>query len=84
MAFADHLEACSLDVIRSGVMTGDLCQLWEKGDAKKSIFIGVYGCHCGRIEKDLRICIIKRGPGANRVLSFFEIMGPYWVQSSKK
>ena len=35
MAFADHLEACSLDVIRSGVMTGDLCQLWEKGDAKK-------------------------------------------------
>lgn len=35
MAFADHLEACSLDVIRSGVMTGDLCQLWEKGDAKR-------------------------------------------------
>ena len=34
-AFSDHLEAASLGVIRDGVMTGDLCQLWEKGLAKK-------------------------------------------------
>ena len=34
-AFADHLEAASLGVIQDGVMTGDLCQLWEKGTAKK-------------------------------------------------
>lgn len=34
-AFADHLEAASLGVIEDGVMTGDLCQLWEKGPAKK-------------------------------------------------
>ena len=34
-AFADHLEAASLGVIQDGVMTGDLCQLWEKGPAKK-------------------------------------------------
>ena len=33
--FADHLEQASLDVIREGTMTGDLCQLWEKGTAKK-------------------------------------------------
>ena len=32
MAFADRLENSSLDVIRSGVMTGDLCRLWEKGE----------------------------------------------------
>lgn len=35
MAFADRLEKASLDVIREGTMTGDLCLLWEKGDAKK-------------------------------------------------
>ncbi len=34
-AFADHLKAASLGVIQDGVMTGDLCQLWEKGPAKK-------------------------------------------------
>ena len=34
-AFADHLEAASLGVIQDGVMTGDLCQLWEKGPATK-------------------------------------------------
>ena len=34
-AFSDHLEAASLGVIQDGVMTGDLCQLWEKGPAKK-------------------------------------------------
>ena len=34
-AFADHLETASLDVIREGTMTGDLCQLWEKGTPKK-------------------------------------------------
>jgi len=35
MAFADRLEQASLDVIRDGTMTGDLCALWEKGNAKK-------------------------------------------------
>ena len=35
MAFADRLEKASLDVIREGTMTGDLCLLWEKGNAKK-------------------------------------------------
>ena len=35
MAFADRLEQASLDVIREGTMTGDLCLLWEKGEAKK-------------------------------------------------
>lgn len=34
-AFADKLEQASLDVIREGTMTGDLCLLWEKGTAKK-------------------------------------------------
>ena len=34
-AFADRLEESCLDVIRSGVMTGDLCRLWEKGEAKQ-------------------------------------------------
>ena len=46
VTFADRLEQCSLDVIRSGVMTGDLCQLWEKGSAKKvtsSAFIDSIG-----------------------------------------
>jgi isocitrate dehydrogenase len=41
--FADHLETASLDVIREGTMTGDLCQLWEKGTPKKvssSAFLG--------------------------------------------
>ena len=33
--FADHLEAASLDVIREGTMTGDLCLLWEKGTPNK-------------------------------------------------
>ena len=33
--FADRLEQASLDVIREGAMTGDLCLLWEKGEAKK-------------------------------------------------
>lgn len=35
VAFADRLETASLDVIREGSMTGDLCLLWEKGQAKK-------------------------------------------------
>ena len=35
ISFADQLEAASLGVIQDGVMTGDLCQLWEKGTAKK-------------------------------------------------
>ncbi len=35
MAFAENLERASLDVIREGTMTGDLCLLWEKGEAKK-------------------------------------------------
>ena len=35
ISFADQLEATSLGVIEDGVMTGDLCQLWEKGTAKK-------------------------------------------------
>jgi isocitrate dehydrogenase len=30
-AFADRLEAACLDTIASGVMTGDLAALWEKG-----------------------------------------------------
>ncbi len=34
-AFADRLETASLDVIREGTMTGDLCLLWEKGAANK-------------------------------------------------
>ena len=33
--FADRLEQASLDVIREGTMTGDLCLLWEKGEANK-------------------------------------------------
>ena len=33
--FADRLEQASLDVIREGTMTGDLCLLWEKGEARK-------------------------------------------------
>jgi isocitrate dehydrogenase len=33
--FADRLETASLDVIREGTMTGDLCLLWEKGQANK-------------------------------------------------
>ena len=33
--FADHLETASLDVIREGTMTGDLCLLWEKGTPNK-------------------------------------------------
>ena len=33
--FADRLEKASLDVIREGTMTGDLCLLWEKGEANK-------------------------------------------------
>ena len=46
VTFADRLEQCSLDVIRSGVMTGDLYQLWERGSAKKvtsSAFIDSIG-----------------------------------------
>lgn len=35
MTFADRLEQASLDVIREGSMTGDLCLLWENGTAKK-------------------------------------------------
>ena len=35
MVFADRLEQATLDVIREGTMTGDLCLLWEKGEAKK-------------------------------------------------
>ena len=35
VAFADALEESSLAVIESGTMTGDLCALWEKGEAKK-------------------------------------------------
>lgn len=35
VAFADRLEQATLDVIRGGTMTGDLCQLWEKGEAHK-------------------------------------------------
>ena len=35
ISFADQLEATSLGVIEDGVMTGDLCHLWEKGPAKK-------------------------------------------------
>ena len=35
MTFADRLEQASLDVIREGTMTGDLCLLWEKGEAQK-------------------------------------------------
>ena len=34
-AFADRLEQASLDVIREGTMTGDLCLLWEKGQANR-------------------------------------------------
>ena len=34
VAFADHLEHASLSVIEEGTMTGDLAQLWEKGEAK--------------------------------------------------
>ena len=33
--FADHLEQESLNVIREGTMTGDLCLLWEKGTPNK-------------------------------------------------
>ena len=33
--FADDLEQASLNVIREGTMTGDLCQLWEKGTPRK-------------------------------------------------
>ena len=33
--FADRLEQASLDVIREGTMTGDLCLLWEKGESRK-------------------------------------------------
>lgn len=35
MEFADRLEEKSLEVIREGRMTGDLCLLWEKGTAQK-------------------------------------------------
>lgn len=35
MKFADRLEEASLEVIRDGKMTGDLCLLWEKGKAQK-------------------------------------------------
>ena len=35
MAFADRLEQATLDVIREGTMTGDLCLLWEKGSPNK-------------------------------------------------
>ena len=35
MKFADRLEEASLEVIRDGKMTGDLCLLWEKGEAQK-------------------------------------------------
>ena len=35
MTFADRLEAASIAVIEEGSMTGDLCLLWEKGEAKK-------------------------------------------------
>ena len=35
VAFADRLEQASLDVIRAGTMTGDLCLLWEKGRPNK-------------------------------------------------
>ena len=34
MKFADDLEKASLSVIEEGTMTGDLAQLWEKGEAK--------------------------------------------------
>ena len=34
-AFADRLEEASLEVIRGGEMTGDLCLLWEKGEPTK-------------------------------------------------
>lgn len=33
--FADRLETASLDVIRSGKMTGDLCLLWEGGEPER-------------------------------------------------
>ena len=35
MDFANRLEECTLEVIREGTMTGDLCQLWEKGTPNK-------------------------------------------------
>ena len=35
VTFADRLETASLDVIREGTMTGDLCLLWEKGQPNK-------------------------------------------------
>ncbi len=35
MEFAQRLETASLDVIREGTMTGDLCLLWEKGAANR-------------------------------------------------
>ena len=35
VTFADRLENASLDVIRGGTMTGDLCQLWENGQPNK-------------------------------------------------
>ena len=34
MTFAGDLEKASLSVIEEGTMTGDLAQLWEKGEAK--------------------------------------------------
>ena len=33
--FARRLEEASLTVIREGTMTGDLCLLWEKGEANR-------------------------------------------------
>ena len=35
VTFAKRLEQCTLEVIREGTMTGDLCQLWEKGSPRK-------------------------------------------------
>ena len=35
----------ALASFRDGVMTGDLCQLWEKGPRKKGILFGVSGRH---------------------------------------
>ncbi len=52
MKFADRLEEASLEVIRDGKMTGDLCLLWEKGKAQKltsSQFMDAIGEKLNRI-----------------------------------
>ena len=52
--FADALEKATIDTIESGVMTGDLCAMWEgEPPARKVTSLQFLQEICGRLEKAL-------------------------------